>query len=212
MDWSVVSIYASTCMRALSEQHGKCTTTWIVRGYMHVYLASPRRRSGTANQTGRPGSRRRKIWDAPHFHAAPRRARTTMHVTARSKNMRWVTVVRLRRKYFWLGLRSCRIMLKLGSSMSRQDGRGFSSLVYLVLLLILFLYWTLTLFGGYLVLASYLVVSILDHLFYEILTWTSYGTSHLQIRFGSKRSSSPQIVKLLIISQGQGARCVADWT
>jgi len=42
--------------------------------------------------------------------------------------------------------------------------------------------------------ACYLVVSILDQLFLEILTWTSYATSALQIKPHSDQIDLPQIV------------------
>jgi hypothetical protein len=153
-------------------------------------------------QPNRPGE------DLGALHATPRRAmhalpctwrrgaRTCVHSQSR---LNWNTLL-------WLGRGT--IFSNYVKTLAYQCQNRMGFLNYVKILAYYFFYWTVTLFGGHRFFtplinifllsvescACYLVVSILDQLFLEILTWTSYATSALQIKPHSDQIDLPQIV------------------
>ena len=144
---------------------------------------------------GRSGSVARHATPCTHYHA--RDGAVQEHAFTHSLGSTGIL-------YFgWAGVRSFRIMLKLWL-INVKTGQGWF-LNYVKFLAYYFFYWTVTLFGGQRFFtpvinifllsvescACYLVVSILDQLFLEILTRTSYATSRLQIKPHSDQIELP---------------------
>ena len=87
MDWSCFHMRATLSANSTaSVPHGS---------WMHACLPAARGSPQRHRQPNRPGE------DLGALHATPRRARITMHVTARSKNMRSLTV-KAQLEYFTL--------------------------------------------------------------------------------------------------------------
>ena len=141
---------------------------------------------------GRSGSVARHATPCTHYHA--RDGAVQEHAFTQSQGS---TVI------LWLGPGT--ILSNYVKTMAYQCQNRMGFLNYVKVLAYYFFYWTVTLFGGqrfFIPLinifllsvescACYLVVSILDQLFLEILTWTSYATSPLQIKPHSDQIELP---------------------